>query len=64
MFLPCCIGQKLDPHPELELCYKAISKMAELRAGVRALVSALLARTELSLAADHPVEQRPWPSLA
>lgn len=53
MFLPCHIGQKLDPDTELEFCYKAISKMAGLHAGVRFLASALLARTELCLAVDH-----------
>lgn len=64
MFLPTChIGQKLDPDPELELCYKAISKMAELHAGVRVLASALLARTESCLAVGHPVEQHPCPTL-
>lgn len=37
MFLPCHIGQKLDPDTELEFCYSAISKMAGLHAGVRVL---------------------------
>lgn len=53
MFLPCHIGQKLYPDTELEFCYKAISKMAGLHAGIRVLASALLARTELCLAMGH-----------
>lgn len=54
MFLPYHIGQKLDPDTDLEFCYKAISKVTRLHAGVMVLASALLARTELCLAVVHP----------
>lgn len=47
MFLPCHTGQKLDPDTELQFCYRVVSKMTGLHAGVRILASALLARTEL-----------------
>lgn len=48
-----CTGQKMDPDTELQFCYRAVSKIVGLHAGVRILASALLARTELCLAMGH-----------